>query len=73
MTHSDEMYSGFMPIALDENDEGSFFFWLAKSRSNSTTKKLVVWLNGGPGCSSMVGMMNENGLVRYSLFNNLKE
>ena len=24
-------------------------------------EKLIIWLNGGPGCSSMVGMFWENG------------
>ena len=50
------MYSGYMPIKLgdcDENEEGSFFFWLAKQRNLGTTpppkESLVIWLNGGPG------------------------
>ncbi len=61
------MYAGFMPVDLQSNKEGSLFFWLAKKRVqqtdvNATTpEKLVIWLNGGPGCSSMVGMMWENG------------
>jgi carboxypeptidase C (cathepsin A) len=45
-----------MPIKLgdcDENEEGSFFFWLAKQRNLGTTpppkESLVIWLNGGPG------------------------
>ena len=65
------MYAGLMPISWEANTEGSLFFWLAAKRSpalssgkssiKGTKEKLVVWLNGGPGCSSMIGMMHENG------------
>jgi carboxypeptidase C (cathepsin A) len=63
MNQIDTMYSGFMSLKREKNDLGSFFFWLAKKRENNIpdNKKLVIWLNGGPGCSSMVGMMWENG------------
>ena len=43
------MYAGFMPIDLKENKEGSFFFWLAKSRDEAEDQSLIIWLNGGPG------------------------
>jgi hypothetical protein len=50
----DETYAGFMPLHLNEhNDDGNFFFWLAKKREKSPpTKgsrndKLLIWLNGG--------------------------
>eukprot|EP01041_Mallomonas_annulata_P003654 gene3654-7281_t len=59
----DHMYAGFMPLSFVDNAEGNFFFWLATQRNllNTSSRKLVIWLNGGPGCSSMTGMMWENG------------
>ena len=52
-----------MPISWEDNKDGSLFFWLAKNRhmKKNEDEKLVVWLNGGPGCSSMIGMMHEHG------------
>ncbi|KAJ3195830.1 Cell death protease [Irineochytrium annulatum] len=31
---------------------------------NTTSKQLVIWLNGGPGCSSLLGSFVENGPVQ---------
>jgi hypothetical protein len=46
---TDELYGGYMPIDLVDNQEGSFFFLLSKQRHsmNTNQQKLIIWLNGG--------------------------
>lgn len=44
-------WAGYVNV---EDDVGRFlFYYLAESPKNATSKPLVLWLNGGPGCSSM--------------------
>ncbi|KAI1081101.1 Alpha/Beta hydrolase protein [Whalleya microplaca] len=56
-----ESYSGYLPISDDPNDADELFFWFFPSSSNSTEKEILLWLNGGPGCSSFEGLIQENG------------
>ncbi|KAI5777506.1 carboxypeptidase S1 [Geopyxis carbonaria] len=37
------------------------FFWFVEAQNNPQDAPLTIWLNGGPGSSSMLGMMNEVG------------
>lgn len=44
-------YAGY--VNVDKKNGRSLFYYFAESAKASSTKPLILWLNGGPGCSSL--------------------
>ena len=50
-------FSGYLNATADHQ----LFYWYHEATTQAATKPLVLWLNGGPGCSSLGGMFTELG------------
>ncbi|XP_038902995.1 serine carboxypeptidase-like 35 [Benincasa hispida] len=44
-------YAGY--IKLRQSEEKALFYWFFEAQNDVALKPLVLWLNGGPGCSSI--------------------
>ncbi|MCJ1312197.1 hypothetical protein MMC25_005871 [Agyrium rufum] len=62
-----EQYSGYVTLPpfsltpIQQNYTINTFFWFIEARTNPSTAPLTIYINGGPGSSSMVGLFQETG------------
>uniref|UniRef100_A0A1D1YE42 Serine carboxypeptidase-like 40 n=1 Tax=Anthurium amnicola TaxID=1678845 RepID=A0A1D1YE42_9ARAE len=58
-----DQYAGY--VTVDPKTGRALFYYFVESPQDAHTKPLVLWLNGGPGCSSLgYGAMEELGPFR---------
>jgi cathepsin A (carboxypeptidase C) len=56
-----KQYSGYYKIDAPTKTDENYFYWMFESRDKPSTDPFILWLTGGPGCSGMLALLNENG------------
>ncbi|TDH67060.1 hypothetical protein CCR75_007933 [Bremia lactucae] len=56
---STKQLSGYFKISGSKSK--NYFYWFFESRGGPSTDPLIIWLTGGPGCSSILALLMENG------------
>ncbi|XP_070697057.1 lysosomal protective protein [Pempheris klunzingeri] len=52
-----KQYSGYLSVV----DGKHLHYWFLESQHTPSSDPVVLWLNGGPGCSSLDGLLTEHG------------
>ncbi|KAK9265555.1 hypothetical protein L1049_021561 [Liquidambar formosana] len=62
-TFPSKHYSGY--VTIDGDPPKNLFYYLVVSERNPSKDPVVLWLNGGPGCSSFDGFVYEHGPFNF--------
>mmetsp|Transcript_6893 Transcript_6893/g.16426 ORF Transcript_6893/g.16426 Transcript_6893/m.16426 type:complete len:429 (-) Transcript_6893:195-1481(-) len=58
--------SGYVPVNDPQGNDGNIFYWFFEAENNSANAPLILWLTGGPGCSSELAVFYEMGPYRIN-------
>ena len=64
--YSKEIYSGYLETDIPKNE--LFYIFVPSQSNTSSTDPVLLWLNGGPFCSSLFGLLGEIGPVIAGFF-----
>ncbi|KAM0935779.1 putative carboxypeptidase C [Dioscorea sansibarensis] len=62
-TFPSKHYGGY--VTVDENHGRNLYYYFVVSEGNPAKDPVVLWLNGGPGCSSFDGFVYEHGPFNF--------
>ncbi|XP_043720778.1 serine carboxypeptidase-like 13, partial [Telopea speciosissima] len=60
-----EMETGY--IGFGESEEVQLFYYFVKSEKNPEEDPIMIWLTGGPSCSSLSAFFFENGPLNFAM------
>jgi carboxypeptidase C (cathepsin A) len=58
-------YSGYITLT-DGSQQRNLHYWFVEAATNPAGAPVVLWLNGGPGCSSLDGFFYEMGPIHFA-------
>ena len=52
-------YAGY--INVNQTLGKQYYYWFVESQNDPAKDPILLWMQGGPGCSSLLGFWTENG------------